>query len=404
MPTRTTSLLRFLFMPALAALTCTAAETKALWQIGTKDLNNAEFALAPKGYNRFAEDGFFIVGQSDAKTAWPYVHPGPIDAWAGSQPHTFTVLFGVEGAVSQGTCRLVLDVIDTYHNLPPTLRVEVNGQAFERALPAGASDASIFGAPAAGKPCQVTIEFPAALLRAGNNQINLTTIAGSWLLYDCLALETPAEFGAGGVKEVTTLTSARPLPGVVELAGKSYQRIATSIIHAGGPREVAVCVGKDELQRVHLKDGRQSVEVLAPAVKKVCKTTCSLAVGGRTLASQPVTLVPGVREIVVVFKTHFDIGYTDMATNIVQKYRTKMIDQALDVVDQNRDLPPQQQFAWTLSGWPMHKILQDWPGQSPQRKERVEQALRDGRFVVHGLPFSTHTELLEAEDLVRSLG
>ncbi len=116
------------------------------------------------------------------------------------------------------------------------------------------------------------------------------------------------------------------------------------------------------------------------------------------------TLVPGLKEIVVVFKTHFDIGYTDMASNIVQRYRTTMIDQALDVVDQNRDLPPQQQFAWTLAGWPLHKILQDWPGQSPQRKERVEKALREGRFVVHGLPFTTHTELLEAEDLVRSLG
>jgi hypothetical protein len=111
-----------------------------------------------------------------------------------------------------------------------------------------------------------------------------------------------------------------------------------------------------------------------------------------------------LREIVVVFKTHFDIGYTDFATNVVQRYRTRMIDQALEVVEQNRDLPPQQQFTWTLSGWPMHKILQDWPGQSPRRKERVEQALRDGRFVVHALPFSTHTELLEAEDYVRGLG
>ncbi len=109
-------------------------------------------------------------------------------------------------------------------------------------------------------------------------------------------------------------------------------------------------------------------------------------------------------QIVVVFKTHFDIGYTDMATNVVQRYRTRMIDRALEVVDQNRDLPPEQQFAWTLAGWPLHKILQDWPGQSPERRQRVEQALRDGRFVVHGLPFTTHTELLEAEDLVRSLG
>lgn len=404
MPTRAPSLLRLLSLLLLATLTCSGVETKTLWHIGVKDGNNAEFALAPKGYGQFAESGFFIVGQSDAKSAWPYVHPGPIDAWAGSRPHTFTVLFGVERSVPQGTCRLVLDVIDTYHILPPTLRVEVNGQAFERTLPAGASDASIFGDPAAGKPCQVVIEFPAGLLRSGNNQINLTSIAGAWFLYDCLVLETPVGVEAGGVRELTSLASAQALPGIVERGGKSYQRIAVSIVHAGGPREVAVCVGKQELQRVQLKAGQQSVEVLAPAVKKLSRTTCSLVAGGRTLSSQPVTLVPGVKEIVVVFKTHFDIGYTDMATNIVQRYRTTMIDQALEVVDQNRDLPPNQQFVWTLSGWPMHKILQDWPGQSPERKARVERALRDGRFVVHGLPFTTHTELLEAEDLVRSLG
>ena len=226
--TRTiTAFVRLLGLLLVAALTCAAADTKTLWQIGTKDGNNAEFALAPKGYSRFAEDGFFIVGQSDPKTAWPYVQPGPVDVWAGSRPHTFTVLFGIDTPASQGTCRLVLDVIDTYNRLPPTLRIEVNGEAFERALPAGASDDSIFGNPSAGKPCQVTVEFPAALLRAGNNQISLTTIAGSWLLYDCLALETPAAFVAGGVKEVTTLTSARPLAGIVERAGKSYQRIAT---------------------------------------------------------------------------------------------------------------------------------------------------------------------------------
>jgi hypothetical protein len=403
MATHATFLLRLQFLLVLAALTC-PAEAKTLWQIGVKDRNNTEFELAPKGYDHFAEDGFFIVGQSDTKIAWPYVHPGPADFWAGSRPHTFTVLFSVERAGAQGTCRLVLDMIDTHSRAVPTLRVEVNGHAFERTLPAGASDASIFGNPGAGKPCQVTVEFPAALLRAGNNQIDLTSIAGSWFLYDCLALETPAAVEAGAVREMTTLTSARPLPGIVEREGKSYQRIAASIIHAGGLREVTVCVGKEEVQRLQLRDGRQSVEVLAPSVKKLSQTTCSLVSGGRSLSSQPITLVPGVKEIVVVFKTHFDIGYTDMATNVVQRYRTTMIDQALDVVDQNRDLPPQQQFAWTLAGWPLHKILQDWPGQSPQRKERVEKALRDGRFVVHGLPFTTHTELLEAEDLVRSLG
>ena len=39
-----------------------------------------------------------------------------------------------------------------------------------------------------------------------------------------------------------------------------------------------------------------------------------------------------LEEIVVVFKTHFDIGYTEMAVDVVHQYRTDMIDKALEVV------------------------------------------------------------------------
>ena len=118
----------------------------------------------------------------------------------------------------------------------------------------------------------------------------------------------------------------------------------------------------------------------------------------------PIPAWAEVREVVITFKTHFDIGYTDLASNVVQRYRTTMIDQALKVVDQNRSLPAEQQFVWTIPGWPMSKILADWPGQTPDRQQQILQAFKDGRFVVHGLPFTTHTELLEPEDLVRGLG
>ncbi len=111
-----------------------------------------------------------------------------------------------------------------------------------------------------------------------------------------------------------------------------------------------------------------------------------------------------VDQIIVVFKTHFDIGYTDMAKNVVERYRTTMIDQALAVCDRSRGVPASQQFAWTLPGWPMSQIMSDWPGQTAERRRRIEEALRAGQFVVHGLPFTTHTELLEPEDLVRGLG
>ena len=51
-----------------------------------------------------------------------------------------------------------------------------------------------------------------------------------------------------------------------------------------------------------------------------------------------------VQEIVVVFKTHFDIGYTDLVTNILTRYRTQFADRALAVIDQSRSLPPERRF------------------------------------------------------------
>ena len=66
-----------------------------LWQIGAEDRDNAEFALAPSHYDQFTEDAFYRIGVSQPQTDWPYVQPGPNDAWAGSRPHTFTIVFGL---------------------------------------------------------------------------------------------------------------------------------------------------------------------------------------------------------------------------------------------------------------------------------------------------------------------
>ena len=67
--------------------------------------------------------------------------------------------------------------------------------------------------------------------------------------------------------------------------------------------------------------------------------------------------VSRVSQVVVVFKTHFDLGYTDLTRNVVKRYRTSMIDNALDVCDQNRSLPAENRFVWTLSGWPLTQML-----------------------------------------------
>ena len=99
----------------------------------------------------FKEDGFFVVGRSDAKKDWPYVHPGPEDGWAGGRQHSFTVLFGVAAAPEAGECKLLVDLVDTQGRTPPELRIEINGKAFKKRMPGGGGDDSVFGKPSAGK-------------------------------------------------------------------------------------------------------------------------------------------------------------------------------------------------------------------------------------------------------------
>jgi len=110
-----------------------------------------------------------------------------------------------------------------------------------------------------------------------------------------------------------------------------------------------------------------------------------------------------VTDIWVVFKTHFDLGFTDLPENVFKRYREEMMDNALKVIENSETLPKEKRFAWTVSGWPLQaQILGQL--QTPERKARIEKAIKNGTLVVHGLPFTTHTESLDYEDLVRGLG
>jgi len=112
---------------------------------------------------------------------------------------------------------------------------------------------------------------------------------------------------------------------------------------------------------------------------------------------------PKVTDIWVVFKTHFDLGFTDLPENVFKRYREEMMDNALAVIEKSATLPPEKRFAWTVSGWPLQAQILG-PLQTPERKARIEKAIKSGALVAHGLAFTTHTESLDYEDLVRDLG
>ncbi len=95
----------------------------------------------------------------------------------------------------------------------------------------------------------------------------------------------------------------------------------------------------------------------------------------------------------LVFKTHLDIGFTDFARNVVAGYFERFIPKAIRLARQLRESGNPDRFLWTVGSWLIYHFLET--GTSEQRKE-LEQAILDGDIVWHGLPFTTHTELMDA--------
>ncbi|HEV7927787.1 MAG TPA: polysaccharide lyase family protein, partial [Verrucomicrobiae bacterium] len=328
----------------LAETPALAGESYLLWQIGAPDHDDRELALGPNNYGDFAKDAVFVVGKSNPKYDWPYVQPGPADAWAGSRQHTFSIVFGLKETTASETCKLVFDLIDTHSQLPPELLLQINSQTFRKDLPAGAGDASLEGDPAKGKPCHFEIKFSSDLLEDGNNSITITTVAGSWLLYDAVGLEVPTSFHQSSVENFTVLHFVNAMQSLVEQDGKSLEPLTASVLHHGPPQEVSLQINGVETGKATITNGTQTIEALVPEVQQSREASFSVVSGDQTLATQKITLKPVRRWIVyVLMHSHTDIGYTDLQANIERKQANNVI-HALDLIRQMKDYPADSRF------------------------------------------------------------
>lgn len=98
------------------------------------------------------------------------------------------------------------------------------------------------------------------------------------------------------------------------------------------------------------------------------------------------------QRIHLVFKTHLDIGFTDHAARVRQQYHEQFIPQAIATGEhffaENSENPA---FIWTTGAWLIWDHLNS---QDAMRVKRLERAIERGLIVWHGLPFTTHTELM----------
>ena len=386
-------------VPAVAA-------DRILFQIGQSDNNTAEFALGPDqshGYSTtFARELIYIPGHSDPKQDWPYIHPGPADAWAGSKSHTASIVFGVAPAPEEGTCTLHFDLVDTHSNQPPRLHIKVNGTLFERQLPRGAGDASAFGKVEQGRECRVSVEFPVRLLKTGTNTITITNERGSWFLYDCLWLTTPEAVRLGTLTEANELLDVHTEPFLVEREGRLCQPVVASVLHIGEPVEAEVSIEGLAPITQTLGVGYKTVRGLMPSVEKPTEVTVEVKVSSRPIGRRSVEVHPVRRwEIYVLHHSHVDIGYTHVQTDVL-KMHYQYFDQALELAQKSASYPAGAQFKWNTEVlWAVDSYLREV---SPEKQEAFIDAVRKGWIGLDALYGNELTALCRPEELIRLVG
>lgn len=94
-------------------------------------------------------------------------------------------------------------------------------------------------------------------------------------------------------------------------------------------------------------------------------------------------------EILVIFKTHLDLGYTDLAANVERRYMEEFIPHALDLAEAMKD--SEDNFVWTTGSWLIDRFLKRSPDAA-----RMERAINDHLIAWHGLPFTMHVEMMDA--------
>ena len=98
-------------------------------------------------------------------------------------------------------------------------------------------------------------------------------------------------------------------------------------------------------------------------------------------ATEQVAVVDAtITKIYVIFKTHLDIGFTDLAANVFHRYMNNYIPKAIQVGQTIRKSRPKDSFKWTTGSWLIYKYLEE--ANATARRE-LEQGIADGYIWWH---------------------
>ncbi len=258
---------------------CGYSQNKVIWKIGEADNQSAGLALAPADYKKFLEfdfgweNRFYLVGFSKPEKDFPYVLPGPKDSWGGTggtsgiRSHILNVLFDINKVSPAQKAKLIIDLLGYNGDNPPLFKVTINGKAEVFQFPKALSNNAVEGNLSNAREHIIEIPVEAGLLHPGGNEIQLTTLDGSWLLFDQIRLEGSSETTLKTPKDIF-VREAKPANYEVTQDGKRVQPLLVDVEHLSGKPTLSVRLdGKKVFQEIVEAD-RYQFEVPMPIVSK----------------------------------------------------------------------------------------------------------------------------------------
>ncbi len=107
-----------------------------------------------------------------------------------------------------------------------------------------------------------------------------------------------------------------------------------------------------------------------------------------------------VEHVLVMFKCHLDVGFTDTEENVRRAYHDVHLPRAISLARRLRNAG-EDRYVWTVPAWLLYRHLHQ---ADPDQRRLAEKAIIDGDLAWHALPFTWYTELLDRSSIAGSLG
>jgi alpha-mannosidase len=366
------------------------AAGETLWSIGKADQTGKEFAIFGKSkdfLSSYPQGLTFTVGKSP-DSAWPFVHPGPLDKWAGSKSHDLKIRFALDSAPA-GICALVVNAVSA-HPRTPFMRVRVNGHEGGFRC-SGGGDQGVVWDESKKSPKTFRFEFLPKLLRTGQNEIELAITSGCWVLYDELHLEvgkTPPDSGLDFAR-------VEPSPCYVRCGEADCPAVRVTAINRDRERAceaIARCGGDSRSSRVRLTFGENVLYLPVPPASKDTPMELTLS-AGTDIQTTGIVAKPGRKwTLYVVPSIHTDIGYTDRQVDVFKRHNDNL-DKVLAMCRKNPSLKWNIEVAWEVENY--------LAGRPQREHEGLLRAMRSGRIGLQAGYLNFLTALMSDEAMNR---